>query len=250
MMPRERQEKDPLDQILKGLDIASGIYGIKDAYDKSQILQEEHNAKKAEKQLAQQKEEQGILTKKEVDPLDAEYKRIRNEIERSKLSKAAELPIEDRLVVSGLSQKNANKAAIVNQIDAVMGNWDKLSDDQKFSQGGQLLKTLNSPEGADAVGAEEARRLGSKLEFAFGNFTNSNPTQFGRDLEGFKTQAMGTSTSLKDAIKSNQGIVGNLSGRQQKPLFNEKAQPTSDIQDAAMKELLRRKGLGAAVGKR
>lgn len=117
------------------------------------------------------------------------------------------MPIDQKKTVETLSTKNANKEAIKNQIDAVMSNWDSLSEDQKVSQGRQLLKTLNSTEGADAIGAEEANRLGAKLEFALGNFTNSNPTQFGRDLEGFKTQAKLTSKAIGDAVNANQAII-------------------------------------------
>lgn len=114
------------------------------------------------------------------------------------------LPAEDAEVVKDLAKKNASKIAISNQIEAVMNNWDSLPDDQKVAQGRQLLKVLNSTEGADAVGTEEAKRLGGKLEFALGNFTNSNPTQFGRDLPGFKEQASGTAKAIKSAIRANQ----------------------------------------------
>lgn len=120
------------------------------------------------------------------------------------------LPIDQKEMVQDLSKKNASKYSIANQIDATLKGWDSLSDDQKLTQGRQLLKTLNSQEGADAIGAEEANRLGSKLEFALGNFTNSNPTQFGRDLEGFKKQAELTSTAIKNAIGSNGMIVNNI----------------------------------------
>ena len=147
--------------------------------------------------------------------LDLERQRV--EIERGKAAKKAaggeDLPLDSKKMIEGLSTKNANKIGIKNQIESVMSTWDKLSDDQKVAQGGQLLKTLNSPEGADAIGAEEAKRLGSKLQFAMGNFTNGNPTQFGRDFDGFKTQALGTAASLGDAVGRNQAEVDRLMGR-------------------------------------
>lgn len=123
------------------------------------------------------------------------------------------LPAEDQEVVKDLAKKSASKIAIANQIDAVMSKWDSLSDDQKLGQGRQLLKVLNSTEGADAIGAEEAKRLGTKLEFAMGNFTNSNPTQFGRDLKGFAEQARITSQGLKSAIKANESEIGRRYAR-------------------------------------
>lgn len=115
-----------------------------------------------------------------------------------------QLPEEERDAVKELAKKSANKITIANQIEAVMGGWDNLSDDQKVAQGRQMLKVLNSTEGADAVGAEEAKRLGSKLEFAMGNIFNSNPIQFGRDLPGFKEQAVDTAKNIKRAARANQ----------------------------------------------
>lgn len=118
--------------------------------------------------------------------------------------------LEEKKTIENLSTKNANKVSIKNQIDAVMSKWDSLSNDQKLASGRQLLKTLNSTEGADAIGAEEANRLGSKLEFAMGNLTNSNPVQFGRDLDGFAEQARNTSKAIGTAIESNRGIMKSI----------------------------------------
>lgn len=118
--------------------------------------------------------------------------------------------LEEKKTIENLSTKNANKVSIKNQIDAVMGKWDGLSDDQKLAAGRQLLKTLNSTEGADAIGAEEANRLGSFLEFAYGNLTNSNPVQFGRNLQGFAEQARNTSKNIGTAIDSNRDIIKGI----------------------------------------
>lgn len=122
------------------------------------------------------------------------------------------IPKPDQDIVTELSKKNAGKISIKNQIDAVMSNWDNLNDDEKVSQGRQLIKTLNSTEGADAVGVDEARRLGGKLEFAMGNLFNSNPIQFGRDLKGFKEQANLTSEAIGKAVNSNQEQVREIAG--------------------------------------
>jgi len=142
---------------------------------------------------------------------DENYRDRKLNIDAAKARKQGEhLPLEEKKTVENLATKNANKISIKNQIDAVMGRWDSMSDDQKLAAGRQLLKTLNSTEGADAIGAEEANRLGSKLEFAYGNFTNSNTTQFGRDLDGFKQQAMETARNIGTAIDSNKAIVDSI----------------------------------------
>lgn len=145
---------------------------------------------------------------------ELEQDRIKKMQDRSKPENSFKaLPVEKQKVIEGLGTKNANKIAISNQIDSVMNNWDNLSDDQKVTQGRQLIKVLNSTEGADAVGSEEAKRLGSKLEFAMGNLFNSNPVQWGRDLEGFKEQANLTSKGIKGAIKSNNSSIDEAYGR-------------------------------------
>ena len=119
------------------------------------------------------------------------------------------LPAEDREVVKELSKKNAQKQSITNQIDSAVKLLEnpRVEDDQKLSQGRQLLKTLNSTEGADAIGKEEAERLGSYLKFNFMNLTEPGPF-FGRDLKSFAEQAKLTSGVIKDAIHSNEGIIG------------------------------------------
>lgn len=144
---------------------------------------------------------------------EAELKQ-RGELEGQKLAaKSVELPKAEEHLVNTLATKNANKISIKSQLDAAMENWDKLPSDQKVAQGRQLLKTLNSAEGADAIGTEEARRLGAKLEFAMGNFTNSNPTQFGRDLEGFAQQVRDTSKSIGQAVKTNERLIADVHGK-------------------------------------
>jgi hypothetical protein len=127
------------------------------------------------------------------------------------------LPEDKKLTITELAKKNASKVAIKNQIDAVMGGWDKLSEEQQLQQGRQLLKTLNSPEGADAIGQEESKRLGAKLQFSMGNLFNDNPMQFGRDLPGFKQDAMNTSENLGKAMGSNQSIIDQAYGRETGP---------------------------------
>lgn len=130
--------------------------------------------------------------------------------EKSKFDALAE---DKKEIVTGLSKKNANKIAIANQIDSVLNNAQGLSENDQLQQYRQLIKTLNSSEGADAVGTDEAKRLASKLEFAFGNFSNDNPTQFGRDVKGFAEDAALTSKAMKDAVASNQATIDEAYGR-------------------------------------
>jgi hypothetical protein len=148
-------------------------------------------------------DERGLDIKKQLVEFENKFKGFTGE----------NLPIDSKKIVNDLAAKNAGKLSIKNQIDSVVSGWDNLSESQQLAMGSQLLKTLNSPEGADAIGSEEANRLGAKLQYAMGNFTNSNPTQFGRDLKGFKEQAKNTAKFIGDAISKNQQIIDEKMGR-------------------------------------
>ena len=155
----------------------------------------------------------------------ADLKRRQLEQEAKATAAKAEKPQmlkADEQFISSLSTKNANKVAIKNQIDAVMQYWDALSPTDKLTQGRMLLKTLNSPEGADAIGVEESRRIGEKLEFAMGNLFSDNPVRFGRDLEGFKRQSQQVAQSIGNSVASNEKAIQEAyrkSGQEYTPTF-------------------------------
>jgi hypothetical protein len=72
-----------------------------------------------------------------------------------------------------------------------------------------MIKLLNSTEGQDAVGAEEAKRLANELE----PYTLKSPTGFprlGQDLEGFQNRAEAVRQSLKNAVRTNQQQVQQI----------------------------------------
>jgi hypothetical protein len=119
----------------------------------------------------------------------------------------------DKALTDTISRSNAAKETIANQIDSALKNWDNLTEGGQLQQGRQLLKILNSTEGKDAIGVEEAERLGSKLQYAYGNFSNDNPTQFGRDLKGFKEDAENTLSSIRGGIKKNAQLIDRVYGK-------------------------------------
>lgn len=67
---QRREEKDPLDTILKGLSIAQGIYGIKDAGAKAEQLKAQTELQK------QQAENQSMLAQKQMAQIDRQEKGI------------------------------------------------------------------------------------------------------------------------------------------------------------------------------
>lgn len=120
---------------------------------------------------------------------------------------------DERKLVESLSTKTANQIAIKNELDSFISQYDSLNDKEKITQGRALLKTLNSTQGADAIGVEEARRLGSALEFSLVNLNNPNPLQLGYDLKGFGTQVRQTRDKINETIKRNQFEIDKIMKR-------------------------------------
>lgn len=122
------------------------------------------------------------------------------------------LPVDSQKQIGELSTKNANQKVIKNLMDQTMKtlNDPKVSEEQKITAGLSALKVINSPLGADAVGAEEAERMGAYLQQF--SFTRPGST-FGRDLPRFTEQFKGATDRLAGSIKANQDEVDNLYGR-------------------------------------
>jgi hypothetical protein len=116
-----------------------------------------------------------------------------------------------KIQVQEIAKKNAGTQYVKNSIDAALAQLDdpNQSEEQKVKTGQGLLKTLNSTQGADAVGAEEAKRLGSFLEYKIANFRQ--PGGFwGRDVQDFVEQVRNKSTELGAIIKSNDQVLAEL----------------------------------------
>jgi hypothetical protein len=125
------------------------------------------------------------------------------------------LPPENQKQIETIALKTAGKKTIKNQIDSALTLLDDPSVDEnmKVTIGNQLLKTLNSSEGSDAVGAEETKRLGSLLEKKFFNIKQPG-SMFGRDIPEFVNQVKLTAGSLGQAVERNGAEIDNLYGRQ------------------------------------
>ena len=133
--------------------------------------------------------------------------------EGTKKPGGADLPLDAKKQVETLSTKNASKIAIKNQMASYYEQFKaaKTKDDQ-IRIGRQMLKVLNSPEGADAISVEEANRLGNALEVQVFNWKGPGPL-FGRDLEGFGSQVEATIGAIDGSIQANQAQIDTLMGR-------------------------------------
>lgn len=144
------------------------------------------------------------------DPIVTPY---RPKEEKPKDEAFLALPKPAQETVTSLTQDNAKKTSIVNQIDAELAKmqaaWKDGNEDLAVTQGQNMLKILNSTQGQDAVGSEEAKRLAAFLEYKLANFTG--PGSFiGRDVEQFFTQAADKSNAIKTAIAENKKIIDSI----------------------------------------
>lgn len=145
------------------------------------------------------------------------------------------LPVENQASIKEIAGLMAKRTTIANQVESAVSGWPSLSPNEQLQQGKQLIKTLNSLQGSDAVGQEESKRLASKLQFAIGNFSNDNPTQFGRDLKGFYEDAKITSKFIRETISADGRTIDELYGRKPKEAAVNTAAAVSSRSDTAQK---------------
>jgi hypothetical protein len=82
------------------------------------------------------------------------------------VTKFNELPKDQAEAASIIDKKSAGMVNIRNEVASALQQLQdpSLSRDDKLRIGSQLVKTLNSTQGSDAVGAEEAARLAGELQ--------------------------------------------------------------------------------------
>ena len=199
-----------------GVKADSGLYDALDAQSKNMVQGAQSDQALRSKMVMAKIAAKQRSSDKALDR-DFRERMLREQIAARKQLKGPQLPIESKEMIKDLAKSNANKVAIANQIDAVINGSKGLNDVQRLQQYRQLIKVLNSTQGQDAVGVEEAKRLASKLEIGYGGLVSGNLGQFGRDLEGFAGDAKITSQSLRAARKANQAEIDRQYGRSGSP---------------------------------
>lgn len=144
-----------------------------------------------------------------------------------------------------LAKKTTGLYNVKNAMDRalVQLNDPNKTEEEKIKIGQGLLKLLNSAEGSDAVGAEESKRIGDKLEFALGNFTGVGGMRVGRDLPGFIDQVRNNSELLGERVREGdrgmeavrQGIPLSQVGRQA-PLQTSAQAPAQKLNQAELSD--------------
>ena len=165
-------------------------------YKRSQIGLNEASVKEKTLPWDQTREAQAYKSK-----LQLEKEQKSNDMQNSLNQEAQKKIVGNNVQLSNV--RNAMAEALTKLEDK------NLPEDQKIKVGQSLFKLLNSAEGADAVGAEEAKRLGSYLEYQKGNFTD--PGAFwGRDVNGFTDQVRNYRDVLDGRIRRNEEMANGL----------------------------------------
>lgn len=138
------------------------------------------------------------------------------------------LPVESQEIVKDLSKKNAQKLSIANQIAGDLKQYRaargidengqpipgvKPDNDRALKIANGMVKTLNSKEGADAVGAEESGRLATAIQFQTNPLNLKGGQRLGRDFEAFDTQIGDTYNGIMGGIEANKAEIERAYGR-------------------------------------
>lgn len=119
--------------------------------------------------------------------------------------------VDDRLVKKS-AEDIANKQTISDAIGYEIGILEDPSIDEyvALNSARSIAKVLNSAEGKDAVGAEEAKRLLQELElFSTKRFLEGGPL-FGPDVKSFVDKIKLKKGELDSRIKENMGRVNSI----------------------------------------
>lgn len=188
---------------------------------------------------------------KERDPLADAYRTAQIDSLKTKNNGEAaifkNLPKDSQELIQELTKKKASQMATGNMVNEL---YKQLTDpdipeNQKIAMSLEQLKLMNSTLGPDALGAGETERVSK--------FLTNEPSpsvgkwSFGPDIKGFTSQ-------LENARKRNTGSIEQLTkqidtayGRVSESPVMEKKPVSSNIQEAAKRELLKRQGIKAGI---
>lgn len=225
-------EKERLAQKIM-LNYGLTMQGAKSADELNRIkLQQDLQSKNESVRLAAQKELAEMKAAEDRLALDKKLAHDAAQNAANRANKAAQenskkpdakkefeaLPIENQKQIQSLAEKQANVSFIKNNLASsfVVLKDNKASPEQKLQTARQMIKTLNSTQGQDAVGSEEAKRLAGFLEMGLMNFirgTKQPGEAFGTDVGAFTTQIENKIKELDSVEKMNRAQIDKLYGR-------------------------------------
>lgn len=229
LMPREPQQKqerdeDPLDKIIKGLSIASTVYGFKEAGDKAEALKNQKASELEQRNLNNQRYETEYADKKSRQAVDDERWQKSHDLEKykvgisamdrqhEKLKKEEEVKAGKTLPASeavALGDINASFQALADAQKAFEANPTITGPIQgkvsKFASMFELGDTGKEAKSFDAQLKANAQVIGKALEG--GKLTNE-------DLERYKDMLPNLGDS-KDAATKKVAILQSMLAQRQ-----------------------------------
>lgn len=170
-------------------------------------------------EAARARKEQREMHEKELkDKMDFEREKWNREREDpSKKSKREfeGLSKENQTQVEKYASSVAERTSIANLMESQLNAFQNAkTDDERVKAGEMMLKTINSPLGRDAVGKEEADRLGSFLKYKMFNVRGAG-SMFGRDFDQFERQLVDQLGSIRQSVQMDQKGIDKLYGRKE-----------------------------------
>lgn len=173
-------------------------------------------SRKGAEQAATTASAKAVADKDEKDrnyKLDERKVKVSEKLANKKDEAPPKMDIDVKKEIETTALKNANIKSSTNLMKSQLVEFQNAKKkDDKIRIGESMLKSLNSLVGADAVGVEEANRLGDALKFQIGNFTGPGEV-VGRDLKGFESQALNLINSADNTSKRNENDIDKLYGR-------------------------------------
>lgn len=170
--------------VTKGRDANNYDLGNKRLSTAKEIAELNAGGKKTALELQEKNVNSQIDTR--TKQLEINEKRAKAAAEKAAKS-GDHLPLGMKERVIDISKKQATRVSMINKMKSSLAELKKLKDPKaKFDYAKTMLKMVNSPENPDAVGQEEAKRVGANLDDLRINdiFVGSNP--IGKNFPAFE----------------------------------------------------------------
>lgn len=175
-----------------------------------------------------------------------------DEIEKNKIMRAEKsakapdvsMPLDQKKMVEKYATEIARMTSInsqVNELKKQVGDKN-LSESDRLATAKEQLKLLNSTLGADAVGAEETKRMAAFLEYP----PNWIKHSFGPDLDAFYRQLDRVNQRISGTINTQQREIDKIYGRPVKETpatAQEQKQPQNEGRRADIEQWAKENGI-------
>lgn len=207
--PQQRQEKDPLEVILRGLQIAQGVYGIKEAGDKAQFLAEQRQMQSEDRKFTQAAKEAELGSKGYQKQVDEETGAI------SFLRPPGYESLEDQLTKSVIAKNKADaarketgdplaKALAQERLDAYKAK--KLEEEKKLAK--QKIPPIPGYQKTDAYNASNIEE--KDLRSGMADLSKFNNAMDSLIEKVQKTPALDLANPFSDASKAIKNDLRDL----------------------------------------